>query len=118
MKSLKISNSAGPVSRPIIFKTAAFLALTILCLTPGFGVEGEKANPAIADQSAKAAVSPVIDGRSRAPKTGVKLEIFFESMDGAGWQLFFLGDAVRRRLPSVDLSVIPLFARNDKGAWE
>ena len=48
----------------------------------------------------------------------VKLEIFFESMDGAGWQWFFLGDAVRRRLPSVDMSVIPLLARNDKGEWE
>lgn len=49
---------------------------------------------------------------------GVKLEVFFESMDGAGWQWFFLGDAVRRRLPSVELSVYPVFARNDKGEWE
>ena len=48
----------------------------------------------------------------------VKLEVFFESMDGAGWQWFFLGDAVRRRLPSVDMSVIPLLAKNDKGEWE
>ncbi len=51
-------------------------------------------------------------------KGRVKLEVFFESMDGAGWQLFFLGDAVRRRLPSVDLSVIPLLSKNDKGEWE
>ena len=51
-------------------------------------------------------------------KGRVKLEVFFESMDGAGWQWFFLGDAVRRRLPSVDLSVIPMLAKNDKGEWE
>lgn len=48
----------------------------------------------------------------------VKLEVFFESMDGAGWQWFFLCDAVRRRLPSVELNVYPLLARNDKGEWE
>jgi hypothetical protein len=49
---------------------------------------------------------------------GVKLDVFFETMDGAGWQWFFLGDAVRRRLPSVELGVYPLLGKNDKGEWE
>jgi hypothetical protein len=60
-------------------------------------------------------------GLSAAPAAaaaGVKLEIFFESMDGAGWQLFFLGDAVRRRLPSVEMNVYPLLSKDDKGGWE
>ena len=71
-------------------KISVLLVLTFLCLAPVSRAAGER----------------------------VKVEVFFESMDGAGWQLFFLGDAVRRRLPSVDLSVIPVLARNDKGEWE
>jgi len=57
------------------------------------------------------AAGPAANGR-------VKLEVFFESMDGAGWQWFFLGDAVRRRLPGVDFGVYPLLGKNDKGEWE
>ena len=49
---------------------------------------------------------------------GVKLEVFFESMDGAGWQWFFLGDAVRKRLSAVELGVYPLLGKNEKGEWE
>ena len=48
----------------------------------------------------------------------VKLDVFFETMDGPGWQWFFLADAVRKRLPGVDLGVYPLMNKNDKGEWE
>ena len=76
-------------------KTAALLLLTVICLAP----------------ASRAALNASSEKR-------VKVEVFFESMDGSGWQWFFLGDAVRRRLPSVDLSVVPMLAKNDKGEWE
>ncbi|MFA6433163.1 MAG: hypothetical protein WCW52_00560 [Elusimicrobiales bacterium] len=73
------------------------------------GAQAGKAGPAAA-----AAITP---GHGQTGR--VKLEVFFESMDGAGWQWFFLGDAVRRRLPSaVELQVYPLLSKNDKGEWE
>ena len=76
-------------------KTSALLLLTVSCLA----------------SAPRAGVTP-------PPEKRVKVEVFFESMDGAGWQLFFLGDAVRRRLPSVDLTVIPVLSKNAKGEWE
>ena len=98
---------------------AAPLALTLLCLSTASRAAGEGINPATVAQSAKAADLPVAaEPTNSGQKSAVKLEIFFESMDGAGWQWFFLGDAVRRRLPSVEMSVYPLLARNDKGEWE
>jgi len=48
----------------------------------------------------------------------VRVEVFFESMDGPGWQWFFLGESVRRRLPGVDFAVYPLLSKNEKGEWE
>ncbi|OGS49142.1 MAG: hypothetical protein A3J79_10830 [Elusimicrobia bacterium RIFOXYB2_FULL_62_6] len=55
---------------------------------------------------------------ARAAGPAVKLEIFFESMDGSGWQWFFLGDAVKKRLPAVDFKVYPLLTKNEKGDLE
>jgi len=59
-------------------------------------------------------------GAPKAAPAGdkVRLEIYFESMDGAGWQWFFLGDAVRKRLPGVEIGVYPLLGKNSKGEWE
>jgi len=51
-------------------------------------------------------------------EAGVKLEVFFESMDGAGWQWFFLGDAVKKRLPAIEFKAYPLLAKNAGGDWE
>ncbi len=67
---------------------------------------------------ASAAVLPVPSSAAGAAAERVKLEVFFESMDGAGWQWFFLSDAVRKRLPGIDLSVYPLLTRNEKGELE
>ncbi|MBI4801233.1 MAG: hypothetical protein HY796_01800 [Elusimicrobia bacterium] len=55
---------------------------------------------------------------AKAGKAGAKLEVFFESMDSAGWQWFFLGDAVKKRLPAVEFKVYPLLAKNAGGGWE
>lgn len=68
--------------------------------------------------SAAAVIIPVPSCAAGAAAERVKLEVFFESMDGAGWQWFFLSDAVRKRLPGVDLSVYPLLTRNEKGELE
>ncbi|OGS07344.1 MAG: hypothetical protein A2270_06040 [Elusimicrobia bacterium RIFOXYA12_FULL_51_18] len=62
--------------------------------------------------------SSAAGGKGEAAVDKVKLEIFFEAMDGTGWQWFFLGDAVRKRLPNVSMSVYPLVAKNSKGEWE
>ncbi len=95
------------------------LILTILCLASVSRAAGGSSAPAPVAQKTNIADLPVAGEPSNLnQKSGVKLEIFFESMDGAGWQWFFLGDAVRRRLPSVEMSVYPLLARNDKGEWE
>jgi len=57
-------------------------------------------------------------GKGEAAVAKVKLEIFFESMDGTGWQWFFLGDAVRKRLPNVEMRVYPLLGKNSAGEWD
>ncbi|MDD5210594.1 MAG: hypothetical protein PHV36_14490 [Elusimicrobiales bacterium] len=46
-----------------------------------------------------------------------RLELFFEALDGQGWQLFFLADTVKRRLPAADLKVYPLVAKNADGSF-
>ena len=84
------------------------LILTILCLASVSRAAGGSSAPAPVAQKTSIADLPVAgEPSNRNQKSGVKLEIFFESMDGAGWQWFFLGDAVRRRLPSVEMSVYP-----------
>lgn len=46
---------------------------------------------------------------------GVQLELFFEPLDGEGWQLFFLADTVKRRLKAADLKVYPLVSKDKDG---
>ena len=54
-----------------------------------------------------------------APVTaGVKLELFFEAMDGQGWQEFFLIDTVRKRVGNPELKVYPLVVKNAGGEFE
>lgn len=48
---------------------------------------------------------------------GGKMEVYLEALDGQGWQLFFLADAVKRRLPAADLKVYPLVTRNADGTF-
>jgi len=45
----------------------------------------------------------------------VQLELFFEPLDGEGWQLFFLADTVQRRLAAADLKVYPLVSKDKDG---
>jgi hypothetical protein len=61
---------------------------------------------------------PAASGAAAVAGERVKMEVFFESMDGAGWQWFFLTDAVRKRLPGIDLRIYPLLGKNEKGEWE
>lgn len=48
---------------------------------------------------------------------GGRLELYFEALDGQGWQLFFLADAVKRGLPAADLKVYPLVTKNADGSF-
>jgi len=52
-----------------------------------------------------------------APQAGGRLELFFEALDGQGWQWFFLADAVRRGLPAATLSVSPVVTKMDDGSF-
>ena len=53
-----------------------------------------------------------------APQKKVKLDVFFESMDGRGWQWFFLSDALRRaRTNNIEVNVFCIMAKDDKGLW-
>ncbi len=55
---------------------------------------------------------------SAAPQKKVKLDVFFESMDGRGWQWFFLTDVLKRARPNnIDVDVFCLIEKNDKGEW-
>ncbi len=54
-------------------------------------------------------------GAAAARPDGVKLELFFEPLDGEGWQLFFLADTVQRRLGAAGLKVYPLVAKDKDG---
>ncbi|MBU2529451.1 MAG: hypothetical protein KKD35_00275, partial [Elusimicrobia bacterium] len=55
---------------------------------------------------------------SAAPLAEVKLDVFFESMDGRGWQWFFLSDALRRaRTSDIKVNVVCLVKKDDKGLW-
>ena len=60
--------------------------------------------------------SRAADAAGGAAAGKVRIEVFFEAMDGPGWQLFFLGDAVRKRLPGVELGIYPLLARTTRGS--
>lgn len=75
-------------------KRFAFALLLCVCSGPVF--------------AAPSSVSP------RQPD-GVQLELFFEPLDGEGWQLFFLADMVKRRLPAADLNVYPLVSKDKDG---
>ena len=46
-----------------------------------------------------------------------RLELFFEALDGQGWQWFFLADTVKRRLAAADLKVYPLVEKGKDGAF-
>ena len=48
----------------------------------------------------------------------VKFEMFFEAMDGLGWQEFFLADAVRKRFDGTEMKVYPLVIKNTDGKFE
>ena len=53
-----------------------------------------------------------------APKSKVKVDVFFESMDGRGWQWFFLSDALRRvRTNDIELNVYCIISKDAKGLW-
>ncbi|MCG2725760.1 MAG: hypothetical protein L6420_05815 [Elusimicrobia bacterium] len=55
---------------------------------------------------------------SAEPQTKIKLDVFFESMDGRGWQWFFLSDALRRaRTNDIELNVFCIISKDDKGLW-
>ena len=56
---------------------------------------------------------------SAAPQAagGGKMELFLETMDGQGWQWFFLSDMVRRRLDGAELKVWPVVSKDAKGAF-
>lgn len=46
----------------------------------------------------------------------VTLTVFFQAMDGQSWQLFFIADAIKRRLPDIKLDIYPLVSKKD-GKW-
>ena len=50
--------------------------------------------------------------------SSARLELFFEAMDGQGWQEFFLVDAVRKRVGGAELKVYPLVVKNAEGKFE
>ncbi len=51
------------------------------------------------------------------PPGGGRLELYFEALDGQGWQWFFLADTVKRRLVAADLKVYPLVEKGKDGAF-
>ncbi|MBI4655968.1 MAG: hypothetical protein HY746_04370 [Elusimicrobia bacterium] len=55
--------------------------------------------------------------RSSANEDKIKIELFFESLNGQSWQMFFLADAVRRKIGGADIVIIPLVSKDEKGAW-
>ena len=54
---------------------------------------------------------------SAGPRAGGRLELFFEALDGQGWQWFFLADTVKRRLSAADLQVYPLVEKGKDGVF-
>ncbi|MDQ7774040.1 MAG: hypothetical protein RDU13_11035 [Elusimicrobiales bacterium] len=54
---------------------------------------------------------------SGAAPAGGRLELYFEALDGQGWQWFFLADTVKRRLPAADLKVYPLVTKAADGTF-
>ncbi|KAF0127276.1 MAG: hypothetical protein FD189_343 [Elusimicrobia bacterium] len=50
-----------------------------------------------------------------ARAAGPAMELYFEAMDGASWQWFFMADAARRRLPAAKMEVLPLVAKGESG---
>ena len=54
---------------------------------------------------------------SAGPQAGGRLELFFEALDGQGWQWFFLADTVKRRLAAADLKVYPLVEKAKDGTF-
>jgi len=50
-----------------------------------------------------------------ARAAGPEMELYFEAMDGASWQWFFMADAARRRLPAAKMEVLPLVAKGESG---
>lgn len=59
-------------------------------------------------------------GASRAALpggAGGRMELYLEALDGQGWQLFFLADTVKKRLPAADLQVYPLVTKNADGSF-
>ncbi len=53
-----------------------------------------------------------------APQKKIEFDVFFESMDGRGWQWFFLSDALRRvKTDDIKINVFCLIAKDDKGLW-
>lgn len=55
------------------------------------------------------------NGVPARPPAGGRMELFFEALDGQGWQWFFLADTVRRRLDAAELKVYPLVGKDKDG---
>jgi hypothetical protein len=62
---------------------------------------------------------PAVQAQAAAPAAGGqgRMELYFEAMDGQGWQWFFLADTVRRRLDAAELRVYPLVIKNPDGTF-
>ncbi|MEW6042054.1 MAG: hypothetical protein AB1633_11085, partial [Elusimicrobiota bacterium] len=48
----------------------------------------------------------------------VKIDIFFESLDGQAWQWYFLTDAIKKRLPEVDIKISCLVEKDSSGTFQ
>jgi len=81
-------------------KKLPLLLVSLVLACPGFAQSPVSGRPAAAKQA-----------------SGVRLDLYLEAMDGQGWQWFFLGDAVRRRLDGTELRVYPLVTKGADGSF-
>jgi len=58
----------------------------------------------------------VFSQQKKEIKPDISMTLFFESMDNQGWQLFFISDAIKRRLPYIKLDIYPVIQKKD-GNW-
>ena len=58
------------------------------------------------------------DAKVSPSASGVRIELFFEAMDGQGWNDFFLADAVRRRIGGPAVKIYPLVYKSDAGKFQ
>lgn len=60
---------------------------------------------------------PAFAQQAAPVKTGGKMELYLEAMDGQSWQWLFMADAVRRRLDGAELRVYPLVTKGEDGSF-